>query len=124
PIGAYGSAVSARSKSPDEATAYIKYLWVDGTDNQLDFAQSYGFHIPARKSVAAKADKLRTGAAAKAVTFVQDYGMAQTPLLWTTASANAYRDALTKIIVNGAGAADELAKVTAVVIDELARVSE
>ena len=124
PIGAYGSAVSAKSRNPAEARAFVKYLWVDGTADQLDFAQSYGFHIPARKSVAAKADKLKTGAAAKAVSFLQEYGMAQTPLLWTTASAAAYSEALTNIIRNGAEAGAELAKVTAVVTDELARVSK
>ena len=124
PIGAYGSSVSAKSKDPVEAKAFIKYLWVDGTADQLDFAQSYGFHIPARKSVAAKADKLKSGTAAEAVTFLRDYGVAQTPLLWTTASGAAYSHALTEVIQNGTDAAGELAKVTAVVADELARVSK
>jgi multiple sugar transport system substrate-binding protein len=124
PIGAYGSAVSAKSKDPDGSKAFIKYLWVDGTDDQLDFAQSYGFHIPARKSVAAKADKLKSGSAADAVALVQSSGKAQTPLLWTTASATAYSDALSNIIKNGADATAELAKVTAVVTAELARVSK
>ncbi|MEP6562135.1 MAG: extracellular solute-binding protein, partial [Nakamurella sp.] len=123
PIGAYASSVSANSKSPDKAMAFVKYLWVNGTAEQLDFAQSYGFHIPARKSVAAKADKLKSGAAAKAVTFLQDYGRAQTPLLWTTASGTAYSEALTNIIKNGSDATAELAKVTSTVTDELARVS-
>jgi len=124
PIGAYGSAVSAKSKDPEASKAFIKYLWVDGTDDQLDFAQSYGFHIPARKSVAAKADKLKSGPAADAVALVQQNGKAQTPLLWTTASATAYSDALSNIIKNGADATAELAKVTAVVTAELARVSK
>ena len=57
PVGAYGSCVSAKSRNPDAAKAFAKWLWVDQTDKQLDFAQSYGFHIPARKSVAAKAEQ-------------------------------------------------------------------
>ena len=124
PIGAYGSAVSAKSKNPDAAKAFIKYLWVDNTADQLDFAQSYGFHIPARKSVAAKADKLKSGVAADAVTITQKYGKAQTPLLWTSASGTAYSDALNNVIKNGADPAAELAKVQKTVTAELARVQK
>jgi len=124
PIGAYGSAVSAKSKNPDAAKAFVKYLWVDNTADQLDFAQSYGFHIPARKSVAAKAQKLKSGPAADAVMITQKYGKAQTPLLWTTASGAAYSDALNNIIKNGANAATEMAKVSKVVTAELARVQK
>ncbi len=122
PIGAYGSAVSAKSKDPDAAKAYVKWLWVDQTADQLDFAQSYGFHIPARQSLAAKAAKLKSGVAADAVTITQKYGKAQTPLLWTSASGTAYTDALSNIIKNGANATSELAKVEKTVTAELARV--
>jgi multiple sugar transport system substrate-binding protein len=124
PIGAYGSAVSAKSKDPAAAKAFVKYLWVDQTADQLDFAQSYGFHIPARKSLAAKAEKLKSGPAADAVTITQKYGKAQTPLLWTTASGAAYSDALNNIIKNGADASAQLAKVSKVVTAELARVQK
>ncbi len=78
-----GSAVSAKSKNVDAAKKFVKWLWVDQTDKQLDWAQSYGFHIPARKSLAEKADKLKSGPAADAVKFVNENGHAQTPLLWT-----------------------------------------
>ena len=61
PIGAYGSAVSAKSKNVDAAKAYVKWLWVDQTADQLDFAQSYGFHVPARKSLADKGLKYIDG---------------------------------------------------------------
>lgn len=124
PIGAYGLAVSAKSKNPDAAKAFVKYLWVDNTADQLDFAQSYGFHIPARKSVAAKATKLKSGVAADAVAITQKYGKAQTPLLWTSASGTAYSDALNNIIKNGAGAAAELAKVQKTATAEVARVQK
>ncbi|MEP6798091.1 MAG: extracellular solute-binding protein, partial [Lapillicoccus sp.] len=46
PIGAYGSCVSAKAKDVAAAKAFVKWLWVDQTADQLDFAQSYGFHIP------------------------------------------------------------------------------
>ena len=40
PVGAYGSCVSAKSQNVDAAKAFVKWLWVDQTDDQLDFAQS------------------------------------------------------------------------------------
>ena len=109
PVGAYGSAVSAKSKNVDAAKEFVKWLWVDQTDKQLDFAQSYGFHIPARKSLAAKADKLKSGPAADAVKFVNENGHAQTPLLWTPKCATAYSDALNRIIKDGADPEAEIA---------------
>ena len=38
PVGAYGSCVSAKSKNVDAAKAFVKWLWVDQTDKQLDLA--------------------------------------------------------------------------------------
>ena len=38
PVGAYGSCVSAKSQNVDAAKAFVKWLWVDQTDKQLDFA--------------------------------------------------------------------------------------
>jgi multiple sugar transport system substrate-binding protein len=122
PIGAYGSIVSAKSKNVAAAKDYVKWLWVDQTDDQLDFAQSYGFHIPSRMSLAAKADKLKTGAAADAVQLVQQHGKAQTPLLWTPASGTALSDAVTRIVKNGADPAGQLKSVMSVVQAELKRV--
>ena len=54
PVGAYGSCVSAKTHNVDAAKGFVKWLWVDQTAKQLDFAQSFGFHIPARQSVAAQ----------------------------------------------------------------------
>ncbi|NEA31083.1 sugar ABC transporter substrate-binding protein [Streptomyces sp. SID13031] len=122
-VGAYGSAVSAKSKNVDAAKKFVKWLWVDQTDKQLDFAQSYGFHIPARKSLAAKAEKLKSGPAADAVRFVNENGHAQTPLLWTPKSGTAYSDALNRIIKNGTDPATEIKAVKAIVEAELKRVA-
>jgi multiple sugar transport system substrate-binding protein len=122
PVGAYGSTVSAKSHDTEAAKAYVKWLWVDKTDFQEDWATSYGFHIPARRSLAEKADALKSGPAADAVKFVNDYGHAQTPILWTPASGTAYSDALTRIIKDGADPAAEIAKVKKTVDAELERV--
>ncbi|MFH9661156.1 ABC transporter substrate-binding protein [Streptomyces sp. NPDC017248] len=121
PVGAYGAAVSARSGHREPAKEYVKWLWVERTDFQTDFALSYGFHIPARLSLAAKAGRLRTGPAADAVRFAADHGYAQ-PLLWTPAAQTAYQDALSRIIKDGADPARELRAVVARVTAELKRV--
>ncbi|MCX3060893.1 extracellular solute-binding protein [Streptomyces sp. GXMU-J5] len=121
PVGAYATAVSARSKHVDAAKAYAKWLWVDRTDDQQDFALSYGFHIPARVSLAKKAAKLRTGPAADAVGFATDHGHAS-PLLWTPKSQTALQDALTRIIQGGADPSAQLKSVVSTVGSELSRV--
>ncbi|MGW7251641.1 ABC transporter substrate-binding protein [Streptomyces decoyicus] len=120
PVGAYGSAVSARSKRKSEAKAFAKWLWVDRTDFQQDFALSYGFHIPARISLAKKAERLQSGPAADAVRFATDHGYAE-PLLWTTADRTAYQDALSRIIKDGANPESELKTVVRKVNAELQR---
>ncbi|MEU3755262.1 sugar ABC transporter substrate-binding protein [Streptomyces olivoreticuli] len=121
PVGAFGSAVSTGSRRRDAAKAYVKWLWVDRTDYQEDFALSYGFHIPARLSLAAKAGRLKEGAAAEVVRFTADHGYAQ-PLLWTVASRTAYQDALSRIIKGGADPERELRGAVGTTEDELRRV--
>ncbi|ANH95341.1 sugar ABC transporter substrate-binding protein [Streptomyces sp. SAT1] len=121
PVGAYAAAVSARSRDREAAEAYVKWLWVERTDDQEDFALSYGFHIPARISLAKKAAKLRTGAAAEAVRLTTDHGHAE-PLLWTPAARTAYQDALSRIIKDGADPDAELRAVLRKVTAELDRV--
>lgn len=123
PVGAYGSAVSARSKRKAEAKAFTKWLWVDRTDYQQDFALSYGFHIPARISLAKKAQQLQSGPAADAVRLSTDHGYAE-PLLWTTADRTAYQDALSRIIKDGASPESELKAVVRKVNAELQRVKK
>ncbi|WP_369389030.1 ABC transporter substrate-binding protein [Streptomyces sp. CG1] len=121
PVGAYAAAVSARSRHKEAAKEYVKWLWVERTDYQEDFALSYGFHIPARISLARKATRLQSGPAADAVRFTTDHGYA-VPLLWTPAAQTAYQDALSRIIRNGADPESELRAVVRKVAGELDRV--
>ena len=123
PVGAYGACVNAKSKNIDAAKKYIKWLWVDQTDDQLDFAQSYGFHVPARKSLAGKADKLKTGPAADAVKLLNENGRPQNPMLWSPKASTAYSDALNRIIRSGADPAAEINKVRGVTEAELKRIA-
>ncbi|WP_326775839.1 ABC transporter substrate-binding protein [Streptomyces sp. NBC_01445] len=123
PVGAYGAAVSTRGEHQQAAKDYLRWLWIDRTEYQEDFALSYGFHIPARISLAKKAAKLRKGAAADAVRFTTDHGFAQ-PLRWTPASQTAYQDALSRIIKDGASPDSELKGVVRKVSAELDRVKK
>ena len=122
PIGAFSSTVSSRSVDVEAAKAFVQWLWVDQTDYQLEFATAYGFHIPARNSLAAEADVLTEGPAANAVRLSQENGFTQTPILWTPASGTAYSDALNRIITQGADPETEIAEVKAIVDAELERV--
>ncbi|MFE7159357.1 ABC transporter substrate-binding protein [Streptomyces sp. NPDC057636] len=123
PVGAYGAAVSTRGRHQQAAKDYLKWLWIDRTEYQEDFALAYGFHIPARISLAKKAGKLRKGAAADAVRFTTDHGHAQ-PLRWTPASQTAYQDALSRIVKDGVSPDGELRKVVRKVSAELDRVKK
>ena len=123
PVGAYAASVNAKSPNVDAAKAFVKWLWVDQTDKQLDWAQSYGFHVPVRKSLIEKAEKLKSGPAADAARFLTDFGRPQTPLLWTPKSATAYSDALNRIIRNGDDPAPQLKLVKSVAEAELKRVA-
>lgn len=121
PVGAYATAVSAKAKDVTAAKAFAKWLWIDKTDFQLDWATSYGLHIPARASLVAKATKLQSGPAKDAAAFVQQYGHPQTPLLWTPASASAFSDGVDKIIRSGANPLSTLTAVSKTVEKELRR---
>ncbi|MET8012516.1 sugar ABC transporter substrate-binding protein [Streptomyces sp. NPDC005271] len=123
PVGAYGSAVSARGRHKEVAKAFVKWLWVEKTEYQEDFALTYGFHIPARMSLAKKAAKLREGAAGEAVRYATDHGHAE-PLLWTPASKTAYQDALSRVIKGGANPESELRAVVRKADAELRRVQK
>ena len=123
PVGAYGSCVSTRSADVDAARAFAAWLWVDQTDKQLDFATSYGFHVPSRLSLVPEADVLASGPAADAASYVQEFGHAQTPLLWTPRCATAWGDMMNRIVRDGADAQAELDQLVPIVEAELERVT-
>jgi multiple sugar transport system substrate-binding protein len=122
PYAALSSTVSARSVDVEAAKAFVQWLWVDQADKQLDFATSYGFHLPVRFSLREQADQLASGPAATTVGLVTDFGRIQEPLLWTPASRQAYNDARARIIAEGADPETEIAAVREVVEAELERV--
>ena len=107
--GGWGAMVSAKSKDVEAAKAFVKWLWIDNTEAQEDFNLSYGFHIPPRKSLAAKAEKLQSGPAADALKIFNDYAVAANPA-WTPKMNNAYADAATAIVRKGGDIDANLAK--------------
>lgn len=118
--GGWTAFVSSKATDVDAAKAYLKWLWIDRTDYQEDWALNYGFHIPSRKSIAAKAKKLQSGPAADAVKIANNYGVGDNPV-WTTKMNTALTDALTAIVRQGKPAAAELATAQTTVNSELKR---
>jgi multiple sugar transport system substrate-binding protein len=116
--GGWSQFVNAKGKNVDAAKAYAKWLWIDNKDIQKDWALSYGFHVPPRKSVAAEADPLKTGPAKEAVDIINKYGVPGNPS-WTGAMRTAYTDAISNILKNGADPKAELASAATKVQAEL-----
>ncbi|MFD9733970.1 ABC transporter substrate-binding protein [Umezawaea sp. NPDC059074] len=121
PVGAFGAMVNAKSKDVDAAKAFVKWLWIDRTDYQEDFNLSYGFHIPPRQSLAAKADKLTKGAAADAVKYVRDLAKSSNPPDWIPSMGTAFNDAVSRAVREGADAGTELKAAAQKARDELKR---
>jgi multiple sugar transport system substrate-binding protein len=118
--GGWTQFVSAKSKNVDAAKKFVKWLWVDQQADQEDWCLNYGFHIPPRKSLAAKAAKLQSGAAAETVKLTQQYGHTDNPA-WTPKMNTAFTDMLTNIIRKGSDPAGEISKADKTVNAELQR---
>lgn len=120
--GAYGACVAAKGVDPDAAKAFVKWLWVDQEDYQIEFSTAFGTHIPAKPALASKASVLSSGAAAAAAKLVADYAHVA-DIRWTTAIGTAFSGALTNVIVKGADPRTELAPVVSTAKTELAKLA-
>lgn len=118
--GGWGAMVSAKAADVEAAKAFVKWLWIDNTKDQEDFNLSYGFHIPPRKSLAAKAAKLQSGPAADALKIFNEDAVAANPA-WTPKMNSAYADAATEIVRKGGDIDANLAKAEKAVDAELQR---
>ncbi|GAB3233002.1 sugar ABC transporter substrate-binding protein [Glycomyces halotolerans] len=116
--GGWSAFVNANSPHVEEAKAFTKWLWVDHEENILDWCLSYGFHIPSRKSLRAKADELTTGPSAEVVAMSEEYGWAENPD-WTPTMNTAVNDMMSNIVIEGNDPEDELAKAVETVNTEL-----
>lgn len=119
PLGSYGACVNAGSRQVDRAKDLVRWLWIDSTDRQLDFATGYGLHLPARTSLAASAPVLSTGPAADAAHLAARHGFIQTHLLWTRACELAFTDAMTRIVLGGVDPGRELRNLRPVISEQV-----
>jgi multiple sugar transport system substrate-binding protein len=119
--GGWQAFVNAKSAHVDEAKAFTKWLWVDNLEDQEDWCLNYGFHIPPRKSLAAKAEKLQSGVAAESVKLNTDHGIANSPE-WTPAMQTALSDAVTRIVGKNADPEKELNAAVKKINSELAKI--
>ena len=103
PVSGYGAMVNVKGPHVAEAKAFVKWLWLERTDHQLEFATQFGFHLPARQSLIARAETLASGPAADAARFVRENGrLADGGPVWTVAADTALHDVVTKIVRDGA----------------------
>ncbi|OXM57521.1 sugar ABC transporter substrate-binding protein [Amycolatopsis thailandensis] len=117
PVSGMSAMVHAKSLNPNAAKDFVKWLWLERTDFQQEFATRFGFHLPARLSVLDKVD-----AAGDAAKLVKENGRAAGPL-WTPSANAALVDALGRIARDGADPATETKKAVEAVKAELGRLS-
>lgn len=121
-FGTFGCCVAAKGKNVDAAKQYAKWLWVGQTADQVDFANSYGTHVPGQTDLSSKCSKLASGAGADAVKILDSYGHAASDILWSGAMGTAYSAAVSNVIKKKADPATEFAAVGKVVTSELKRI--
>ena len=121
PVGAYGAMINARSPNVAAAKDFVKWLWIDRTADQLEFATKYGFHVPARTSLIDRAENLKLGPASDVARFVKENGHLVGGPVWTAQSNTALADAVAKIAKEGADPADETRKAVDTAKAELKR---
>lgn len=120
--GGWSTYVSAKAKDVDAAKAFVKWLWIEQTKLQEDWCTSYGFHIPPRKSLAAKATKLQSGTAAEAVKLFETKGHYDDPY-WTQAMMTISQDMVNNAVVSGENPESEVAKARTRVEAELKKIA-
>lgn len=108
-IGTWNEQVAGASAQVDAATDFVKWLWIDQTEHQTDWALSYGFHIPPITAVAEAAEPLQAGNGKILADMTRDYGVTSPPQ-WTGDMATPFNDAISNILKNDADPAAELAK--------------
>lgn len=108
-VGGWYQLANAKSANLEAAKKFINWLWIQQADLQKEWCVKYGFHIPARKEVAAQTTEFSTGPAKDAVTISQQNGHSYSGL-WNKASATLFLQAATKI---ANGQADPAAELTA-----------
>ncbi|GAB2859486.1 sugar ABC transporter substrate-binding protein [Streptomyces deserti] len=116
--GGWSMFVNAKGKNVEAAKEYVKWLWIDQKEYQEDWALSYGFHIPPRKSLAESADKLKSGLPAEGVELFNEFGHFDN-IGWTQAMRTAMEDVMANCVRKNANPDAELTKADAKINREL-----
>lgn len=123
PVTAWSTSVSALARDIDAAREYVRWLWVDSPEHQLDFATVHGLSIPARLSLMTEAEALASGPEHEAATAVAEHGRSPHPLLWTPTCASTWDAMMGRIVRDGSDPQAELDALVPVVEAELDRVT-
>jgi multiple sugar transport system substrate-binding protein len=113
--------INAKSPNVDAAKDFVKWLWIDQVDDQLEFATKFGFHVPSRQSLVDRADNLKSGPAADAAKFVKESSHLVGGPVWTAQANTALSDAVAKIAKEGADPTATTQTAVAAAKAELAR---
>jgi multiple sugar transport system substrate-binding protein len=105
--GGWGELANAQSKHLDAAKALIKWLWIDNTQIQIDWATGYGFHAPPRLSVAKSAEKVKSGLPSQIIQDMYQYGVILPPT-WDAAMGTILTTAFSNIVKLGKDAKTEI----------------
>ena len=106
-IGGWNQSVNAKSAHVEASKEYVKWLWIENAETQIDWNLSYGFHVPPRATTAAQAEVLKEGPAAAVLEMLPMYGKT-TPVTWTGAMDSIYQDAHSEVLLNNADPAEQL----------------
>lgn len=118
PFGAFGACVAAKGSNVEASKEFVKWLWIDQEDKQVDFSDAYGTHIPAKPALVAQATQLAGGPGADAAQFVADSGFAN-DIMWSGSIGEQYGAALSNVIKNDADPAAEFEPLKALIASEL-----
>lgn len=122
PFGAFGACVNAKSKQVDAAKDFVKWLWIDQEDKQIDFAASYGIHIPAKDALTDKTEQFKSGPGADAARFVAEHGFAN-DIMWSGPMGAAFNSAVNNVIVSGKDPKEAFASFGDLAKQELAKLA-
>lgn len=122
PFGAFGACVNAKGKNVAAATDFVKWLWIDQEDKQIDFSTAYGTHIPAKDALAAKTEQFKSGPGADAARYVAENGFSN-DIMWSGPMGEAYNAAVNNVIVGGQDPVDAFAGFADLAKQELAKLA-
>jgi multiple sugar transport system substrate-binding protein len=106
-LGGWSQMANAQSEHLAEAKAFVKWLWVDNTAAQKNWALDFGLHLPSRISLTQKAAQLAAPIPAVAVQAHREDARFLPPD-WNQAMTTALTDALTNALKRGQPLSEQL----------------